>query len=102
MTDLTIPGARYLPAVQALLAEQLGIAPEEARPTARLAEALRCDSLDIVEIVIAAEERFGIEITDAELGALRTVGGLLALLEAKDAPPPTVALFDPGPAVLPR
>jgi acyl carrier protein len=102
MTDLAIPGARYLPAVQALLAEQLGIAPEEARPDARFEDALNFDELDLLELLITVEARFGVVIADAEAEALSTVGGLLALLEAKDAPPPTVALCDPGPAVLPR
>jgi acyl carrier protein len=49
--------------------------------TARLVEDLRADSLDIVELVMAFEEEFGIEIADEEGDALVTVSDASALID---------------------
>ena len=88
--------ALYLPAVQTLLVDHLGIEPERATPAATLDD-LNMDSLDAVDIAMAAEERFGVIVDDAELEALTTVGGILDLLAAKDAAIPPAHLNHPEP-----
>jgi acyl carrier protein len=50
--------------VTAIIVEQLGVSPEEIAPEASFIEDLGADSLDIVELVMAMEEAFDIEIPD--------------------------------------
>lgn len=66
--------------VQPVIAEQLGVAAEKVVPEARFIEELGADSLDTVELVMALEEKFGIEISDEDAEQLKTVGDLLRYL----------------------
>lgn len=74
-------------AVRRLLAEQLAIEPDECTPEAHVVDDLGADSLDQVELVMALEERFGIEIPDETAEALMTVGQLVAWLTDQGATP---------------
>jgi acyl carrier protein len=67
--------------VQPIIAEQLGVAAEKVVPEARFIEELGADSLDTVELVMALEEKFSIEISDEDAETLQTVGDLLKYLE---------------------
>ena len=69
--------------VKAIIAEQLGVKPEEVTPEASFVEDLGADSLDTVELVMALEEEFGIEIPDEEAEKLVTVGDALRYIEEK-------------------
>lgn len=71
-----------------VVADKLDVEPDQITPEARLVEDLNADSLDIIEIVIAAEETFGVEISDATLEAARTYGDLLRAV----TPTPTGAV----------
>jgi len=62
--------------VRALIAEQFGRPADEVQPSTRLKEDLQADDLDLVEIVIAVEEEFGIELTDDEAAGVATVADL--------------------------
>ena len=50
--------------VKSIIVEQLGVEADEVTPTASFTDDLGADSLDIVELVMAFEEEFGIEIPD--------------------------------------
>ena len=59
--------------VKAIIAEQLGVKLEEVTDTASFIEDLGADSLDTVELVMALEEEFGIEIPDEDAEKIATV-----------------------------
>lgn len=65
--------------LQNLLADQLGIDESEITPKSNLIE-LGVDSLGEVEIVMAVEEEFNVEIDDEEAGKAKTVADVLALI----------------------
>ena len=52
--------------IRRIIVEQLGVTEEEIKPEASFIDDLGADSLDIVELVMAFEEEFGIEIPDEE------------------------------------
>jgi acyl carrier protein len=64
-----------------ILVEQLGCDPRAIHPTTALTE-LGADSLDLVEIVMACEEDFAVNITDEEAERLTTVQDYVQLLQA--------------------
>ncbi|MAF60239.1 acyl carrier protein [Blastomonas sp. CCH5-A3] len=67
--------------VAKILADQFGkLDPATVTPELNLREDLRADSLDGVEIAMALEEEFGVQITDDECEACTTVGELQQLL----------------------
>lgn len=73
--------------VQRLILENLNPDPGQIIDSAKLIEDLDADSFDMIELTIAAEDEFGIEINDAEAESLKTVGDVIALVEGKMAVP---------------
>jgi len=63
--------------VRSIVVEQLGIDEDEVTPQSSFLEDLGADSLDIVELVMAVEEEFKIEIPDEAVENLRTVQDLI-------------------------
>jgi acyl carrier protein len=59
--------------VNDILAEQLGVEANVLAPEANLVDDLGADSLDVVELVMALEEEFGVEIPDEEVENIRTI-----------------------------
>ena len=59
--------------VKSIIAEQLGVGEEEIKPASSFIEDLGADSLDIVELVMAMEENFEIEIPDEDAEKIQTV-----------------------------
>jgi len=59
--------------VKSIIVEQLGVDAEEVKPEASFVEDLGADSLDTVELIMAFEEEFGIEIPDDEAEKIKTV-----------------------------
>ena len=61
----------------------MGLNPDEVNMDAKLEEDLEIDSLGIVEIVMWAEDKWGIQIDDEELAGVKTVGQAVNLLHSK-------------------
>jgi acyl carrier protein len=57
-----------------IIADQLGVEEERVTMEAHFIEDLNADSLDLVELIMALEEEFGVEISDEEANQLTTVG----------------------------
>ena len=67
--------------VKDIIVEQLGVAADQVNPDAKMIEDLGADSLDAVELVMAIEEEFGIEVPDEEAEKLSTVGDIIAYVD---------------------
>ncbi len=66
-----------------LIVEQLGVSREEIVPEASFIDDLGADSLDIVELVMAMEETFDIEIPDDDAEKIQTIGDALSYLRER-------------------
>jgi len=71
--------------VRAIIAEQLGVKLEEVTDSASFIEDLGADSLDTVELVMALEEEFGIEIPDEDAEKMVAVGDAIKYIDTKAA-----------------
>ena len=70
--------------VKAILAEQLRVKdPSVITPEARIHEDLSADSLDVMQLLMTLEEDYGLVIPDEKLAAFRTVGDIVAFLDAQ-------------------
>ena len=69
--------------VKEIIINELGVEPEKVTLEASFVEDLGADSLDTVELVMAFEEEFGIEIPDEDAEKLQTVGDAVKYLENK-------------------
>ena len=72
--------------VQKIVCEQLGVSAEEVKLEASFIDDLGADSLDTVELVMAFEEEFDIEIPDEEAEAIQTVKNAVDYINSKDRP----------------
>jgi acyl carrier protein len=68
--------------VKAVIVELLSIDEEKVTPDARFREDLEADSLDLVELIMAFEEKFGGEISDEDAQKINTVGEVVEYIEA--------------------
>lgn len=60
--------------VRKIIAEQFEVAVDKVMPTARFIDDLKADSLSVVELVLAIEEAFNLEIPDEDAEKIKTVG----------------------------
>jgi len=73
--------AESLEKVTDIIVEQLGVNADQVKPEAKLIEDLGADSLDAVELVMAIEEEFSIEVPDEDAEKLQSVGDILSYIE---------------------
>ncbi len=71
--------------IRAIIAEQLGVKQEEVTDQAKFIDDLGADSLDTVELVMALEEEFSIEIPDEDAEKMVSVGDAIKYIEEKAA-----------------
>ena len=69
--------------VREIIANQLGVETDKVTPEAKFVEDLGADSLDTVELSMAFEEQFGMEIPDEDAEKLRTVGDAVEYISSK-------------------
>jgi acyl carrier protein len=69
-----------------IIVEQLSVNAEQVNPDAKFIEDLGADSLDTVELVMAFEEEFSIEVPDEEAEKLQTVGDVIRFVESNGSP----------------
>jgi len=69
--------------VKEIIVEQLGVNAEQVTPEAKFIEDLGADSLDTVELVMAFEEAFGVEVPDEDAEKLQSVGNVISYIEDK-------------------
>ena len=67
--------------VKEIIVEQLGVNEEQVTPAASFQDDLGADSLDTVELIMALEEEFGIEVPDEEAEKLVSVGDVIRYIE---------------------
>ena len=71
--------------IRDLVSDQLGVDPNEMKSEASILDDLGADSLDVVELVMAIEEAFDLEISDEDAEAMRTVGDVETYVTARVA-----------------
>ncbi|MBO5911482.1 MAG: acyl carrier protein [Elusimicrobiaceae bacterium] len=67
--------------VKNIIVEQLGVEADQVKPEAQFVNDLGADSLDTVELIMALEEEFDIEIPDEKAEKIKTVGEAVAYIE---------------------
>lgn len=71
--------------VKDIIVEQLGVSADQLKPEAKFIEDLGADSLDTVELVMAFEEEFGIEVPDEDAEKLQSVGDIIEYVNKANA-----------------
>ena len=69
--------------VRAIIAEQLGVSEDKVKDEASFTEDLGADSLDQVELILALEEEFGLEIPDEDAEKIHNVGDAVRYISEK-------------------
>lgn len=67
--------------VKSVVVEQLSVAPDAVKLESKIIEDLGADSLDVVELVMALEEKFEVEIPDSEAEKLKTIQDVVSFVE---------------------
>ncbi len=68
--------------VKDIIVDRLSVTPDKVTPEAKFMDDLGADSLDTVELVMAFEEEFGLEVPDEDSEKLQTVGDVIKYIEA--------------------
>ncbi|HBC97703.1 MAG TPA: acyl carrier protein [Clostridium sp.] len=68
--------------IQKIISEQLGIDPQEVKLESSFVDDLGADSLDVVELIMALETEFDLEIPDEEAEKVKTVGNVVDYIKA--------------------
>ena len=76
------PSPEVTTKVKSIICEQLGVSEEEVKMESKFIDDLGADSLDTVELVMAFEEEFGVEIPDDAAEKILTVKDAIAFIQA--------------------
>jgi acyl carrier protein len=68
--------------VKEIIVEQLGVSEDQVKPEAKFVEDLGADSLDQVELIMALEEEFGVEVPEDEADKLQSVEQVISYVQA--------------------
>jgi acyl carrier protein len=71
--------------VKEIIVDQLGVEADQVKPEAAFIDDLGADSLDTVELVMALEEEFDMEIPDEDAEKIKTVGDAINYIKSKSA-----------------
>jgi acyl carrier protein len=77
------PMNNYEQKIRDIIVEQLGVAPEKVTPEASFIDDLGADSLDTVELIMALEEAFEVEIPDEDAEKMEKVGDAINYLKTR-------------------
>ena len=69
--------------IKSIIVEQLGVSLEEVTPEASFIEDLGADSLDIVELIMALEEEYDVEIPDEDAEKIQTVSDVITYVQSR-------------------
>lgn len=70
--------------LKSVIVEQLDVDPAQVKPEASFTDDLNADSLDLVELIMALEEKFNVKISDDDARNIRTVGSALTYIDGHD------------------
>ena len=71
--------------IKDIIVEQLGVGADQVKPEAKFIEDLGADSLDTVELVMAFEEEFAVEVPDEDAEELTSVGEVIRYIEGNNS-----------------
>lgn len=66
-----------------IIVDQLGVNKTEVSPEAKFIDDLGADSLDIVELLMALEDQYGVEVPDEDAAGILTVGDIVRYIEER-------------------
>ena len=78
MSDTSPETKELVEKIKQIIVEQLSVEADKVLPDASFTEDLGADSLDVVELVMAFEQEFNIEISDESAGKIKTVGDVIS------------------------
>ena len=81
MSDTSLKNEELVTKITQIIVGQLSVDQEKVKPEASFTEDLGADSLDVVELVMAFEQEFGIEISDDNAGKIKTVKDVIDHIE---------------------
>ena len=69
--------------LKAIIVDQMGINPDEITMDTDIIKDLSCDSLDMVEMLMAVESKYGFEVDDSDVSDLATIGDVVKYIESR-------------------
>jgi acyl carrier protein len=69
--------------IREIIVAQMGCDPKDVNEDTNITDDIGCDSLDVVEMLMAVEEEYGFELDNDEAIGIKTVGEVVALIESK-------------------